>query len=140
MHRNLRLFLILPLLLTFTFLGCDSDPSTTNPPDGGDAMLRFGGSFEGGEVVLERIVADTPNGPVEIDLLARGEDRYDFSGAAGFGGLDPWGRIREVRVSVPIRYVANRRWTVFAKGESDLARLPAMAETIAALPATLEEA
>jgi outer membrane receptor protein involved in Fe transport len=43
-----------------------------------------------------------------------GEDRYDFSGVAGLGGLDPWGRIRELRVSVPIRYVANRHWTLFA--------------------------
>jgi len=29
-------------------------------------------------------------------------------------------------------------WTVFSKGEADLSRLPDMAETIAALPATLE--
>ena len=48
------------------------------------------------------------------DRIIVGEDRYDFSGAVGFGGLDPWGRIREVRVSAPIRYVANQHWTVFA--------------------------
>jgi outer membrane receptor protein involved in Fe transport len=46
--------------------------------------------------------------------LGYGEDRYDFSGAAGFGGLDPWDRIREFRVSAPIRYAANQRWTVYA--------------------------
>jgi acetylglutamate kinase len=36
--------------------------------------------------------------------------------------------------------IKKGRWTVFAKGESDLSRLPAMAKTIAALPPTLEEA
>ena len=43
-----------------------------------------------------------------------GEDRYDFSGTSGFGALAPWQRIREVRVSLPIRYFASREWTLFA--------------------------
>jgi hypothetical protein len=39
---------------------------------------------------------------------------YGFSGSSGFGGLDPWNRIHDFRVSAPIQYFANERWTVFA--------------------------
>lgn len=46
--------------------------------------------------------------------LGYGEDHYDFSGSSGFGGLDPWDRIREVRISVPLQYFANDNWTVYA--------------------------
>lgn len=35
--------------------------------------------------------------------------------------------------------IKQGRWTVFAKGEPDMSRMPAMAATIAALPPTLEE-
>jgi outer membrane receptor protein involved in Fe transport len=35
-------------------------------------------------------------------------------GSSGFGGLDPWNRIREFRVDVPIQYFTDNRWTVFA--------------------------
>lgn len=43
-----------------------------------------------------------------------GEDRYDFSGTAGFAALVPWKNIRETRISVPIRYFASSDWTLFA--------------------------
>ncbi len=46
--------------------------------------------------------------------LGYGEDHYDFSGSSGFGGLDPWNRIREFRISVPLQYFANEHWTVYA--------------------------
>ena len=46
--------------------------------------------------------------------LGYGEDHYDFSGASGFGGLDPWSRVREVRVGVPVQYFANDQWVVYA--------------------------
>lgn len=45
--------------------------------------------------------------------LGYGEDDYDFSGSAGFGGLDPWGRVRDLRVSAPIQYVLNDAWTLY---------------------------
>ncbi|MCG6965663.1 MAG: TonB-dependent receptor [Chromatiaceae bacterium] len=45
--------------------------------------------------------------------LGYGEDRYDFSGSAGFGGLDPWGRIRDLRVSAPVQYALNDAWTLY---------------------------
>jgi outer membrane receptor protein involved in Fe transport len=46
--------------------------------------------------------------------LGYGEDHYDFSGSSGFGGLDPWDRIRELRISFPLQYFANEHWTVYA--------------------------
>jgi outer membrane receptor protein involved in Fe transport len=45
--------------------------------------------------------------------LGYGEDRYDFSGASGFGGLDPWGTAREFRISVPVRYFTANDWSFF---------------------------
>lgn len=42
-----------------------------------------------------------------------GADHYDFSGASGFGGLDPWEVVHEFRMSVPLRYVASDRWRFF---------------------------
>jgi outer membrane receptor protein involved in Fe transport len=45
--------------------------------------------------------------------LGYGEDDYDFSGSTGFGGLDPWGRIRDLRVSAPIQYALNDGWTLY---------------------------
>lgn len=80
-----------------------------------DASLASGGGMSVGRWFASAGPSRAFDGGWVAGLtLGYGEDRYDFSGAAGFGGLDPWGRIREVRVSVPIRYVANRRWTVFA--------------------------
>ena len=46
--------------------------------------------------------------------LGYGEDHYDFSGYSGFGGLDPWDRIREFRIGVPLQYFVNEHWTVYA--------------------------
>jgi len=43
--------------------------------------------------------------------LEYGEDRYKFSGNSGFGGMDPWGTIRNIKVSVPIRYRKDNNWT-----------------------------
>lgn len=42
-----------------------------------------------------------------------GEDDYDFSGSAGFGGSDPWGRVRELRLSAFMQYAFDDRWTLF---------------------------
>ncbi len=43
--------------------------------------------------------------------LGYGENRYGFSGSSGFGGIDPWSKIRGFRVSVPIRYRADDKWS-----------------------------
>jgi len=46
--------------------------------------------------------------------LGYGETDYSFTGSTGFGGLDPWDRVRNLRVSVPIQYFANDSWTLYA--------------------------
>ena len=46
--------------------------------------------------------------------LGYGETKYDFSGNSGFGGLDPWDRIQDLRISAPIQYFANKNWTIYA--------------------------
>jgi len=45
--------------------------------------------------------------------LEYAEDRYKFSGATGFGGLDPWSNIRRLSIGVPVRYRADDNWTLF---------------------------
>jgi outer membrane receptor protein involved in Fe transport len=42
-----------------------------------------------------------------------GADHYNFSGAGGFGGLDPWDTVHEFRISMPLRYVARDDWSFF---------------------------
>ena len=45
--------------------------------------------------------------------LSYSENRYRFSGNTVFGGLDPWGKVREARVAVPLRYRHNDTWTFY---------------------------
>lgn len=42
-----------------------------------------------------------------------GVDDYEFSGAEGFGGLNPWDVTHEFRISAPLRYVASDDWRFF---------------------------
>ena len=39
--------------------------------------------------------------------IGGGETYYGFSGATGFGGGDPWDTIRDMRISLPIRFAAS---------------------------------
>jgi hypothetical protein len=45
--------------------------------------------------------------------LSYGEDQYQFSGNTGFGGLNPWGTIREARIAFPLRYRRSDTWTFY---------------------------
>jgi hypothetical protein len=45
--------------------------------------------------------------------LGYGESRYGFSGG-GFGGSEPWGTIREMRLSLPLSYRPEGNWSYFA--------------------------
>ena len=75
---------------------------------------------DGGDVGIDRFFAGAAGAQVYGGVwrigasLGYGEDHYDFSGASGFGGLDPWGEIRELRVGVPVQYFANEDWTFYA--------------------------
>jgi len=56
-----------------------------------------------------------------------GEDRYRFSGTAG--SFSPWENIRTLQFGLPLRYMANNKWTLFglpilrysAESDADLA-------------------
>ncbi len=43
--------------------------------------------------------------------IGGGQDNYDFSGATGIGGLDPWSRIRNLGISAPLRYQPGGSWS-----------------------------
>lgn len=74
----------------------------------------------GGDVSVDRLSASAGGARVFGGRwriggsVAYGEDRYDFSGNSGFGGLDPWRKIRELRISLPVQYFADEDWTYFA--------------------------
>jgi len=75
---------------------------------------------KGGDVSVNRAFASLGVGRQVTERLrigidfGYGEDSYDFSGTTGFGALDPWGDIREMRISLPVRYFASREWMLFA--------------------------
>ncbi|MFZ0256829.1 MAG: hypothetical protein WAN46_14565 [Gammaproteobacteria bacterium] len=85
------------------------------------AVYQFGASLDaGGDMSVTRVFVSGGTARVFAGrwrvgaALGYGEEDYGFSGSSGFGGLDPWNRIREFSVSAPMQYFANERWTVFA--------------------------
>jgi len=95
-----------------------SEPSNWRlAADGGvvkqfESALDTGGDFDVDRYFLRlsatRNYGDAWNAGIS---LGYGENRYGFSGSSGFGGVDPWDRIREFRVSIPIRYRADNNWS-----------------------------
>lgn len=43
--------------------------------------------------------------------IGAGQDNYDFSGTTSIGGLDPWSRVRNLRISAPLRYQPGGSWS-----------------------------
>lgn len=85
------------------------------------AVYQFESSLDaGGDMSVVRVFASGGTARVFAERwrlgasVGYGEEDYGFSGSSGFGGLDPWNRIREFRVEIPMQYVANERWSVFA--------------------------
>lgn len=85
------------------------------------AVYQIGASLDaGGDMSVTRVFVDAGTARVFAGrwrvgtALGYGMADYGFSGSSGFGGLDPWNRIHELRVSAPMQYFANERWTVFA--------------------------
>jgi hypothetical protein len=80
-----------------------------------ESSLDSGGDVSVGRYFASVGAARVVDGRWRVGVsLEYGEDRYDFSGTAGFGGLDPWGDIRELRVSLPVQYFADENWTLYA--------------------------
>lgn len=122
---------LLTLLGLLFFLGTNPLPARAQPgsgPDGswrwlfqGAAVKQFGSGLDsGGDLEVERYFI---SGGATRQLASRwrlgvelgyGEDRYAFSGHGVFGAQSPWGTARELRLSLPMRYVADDRWTLLA--------------------------
>jgi hypothetical protein len=108
------------LLSTNTLAQPASDPRSSDWQVSlvGGAVKQFetsidsGGDFEIDNFFVRasasRNFANAWNAGITVDY---GEDRYKFSGNSGFGGLDPWSTVRNIRVSLPIRYRTDSNWT-----------------------------
>jgi hypothetical protein len=92
-----------------------------------DSDLDAGGDFRVDRFVIQSGISYTmgPRRRVTFSVGA-GSDWYDFSGGTGFGG-EPWGRIDQLRLSVPVTWAVDEQWTLFAiptlrySGESGVA-------------------
>ena len=77
-----------------------------------DASIDSGGDFDMDRQFLRlsatRNIGKAWNAGVSLGYA---ENRYAFTGSAGFGGLDPWGKIRQLRLGVPVRYRADSQWS-----------------------------
>ena len=119
----------LPLVLVHLLASVSPSWAAGPPPgarDGWSWTLQAAGVSQldtdmdkGGEVGVDRYfvslsLARQLSSSLRVGAeLGYGEARYDFSGV-GFGGADPWGTVREVRLSLPLRYAATDRWSLFA--------------------------
>ncbi len=80
-----------------------------------EASLDSGGDMSAGRYFISAGVGRMFYGRWRIGAsLGFGETNYDFSGDSGFGGLDPWDRVRDLRISMPMQYFVDERWTVYA--------------------------
>jgi hypothetical protein len=79
-----------------------------------DSDLDAGGNLEVDRFSLQTGVSHTlaPRRRVSISV-GGGSDRYDFSGGLGLAG-EPWGRIDQLRFSVPVTWAFDEHWTLFA--------------------------
>lgn len=79
-----------------------------------DASLDEGGGFEVNRFAV-RAGARYQLEPRRSIGLSLGYDRhhYHFSGRSGFGGADPWDAVNTIRVSAPVQWEFNDRWTGF---------------------------
>ncbi len=80
-----------------------------------ESSLDTGGDFEADRYFLRlglsRRLGNAWNAGIAVGY---GEADYEFSGPGGFAGMDPWGKVRELRVSAPLRYRADNDWSFIA--------------------------
>ncbi len=78
------------------------------------AGMDSGGDFDVGRWFIQPSVGYAWDRRTSISLsVGGGETYYGFSGGAGLGGGDPWGTIRDLRLSVPIRFSPMDEMDVF---------------------------
>lgn len=99
----------------------------SGPPEGrgplgfqvrGGAVHQFDSGLDGGgEVSVNRWFVEPGaqydlGGAASVGLsLGYGESAYDFGPGTAFGGGDPWGTARDLRLSLPVRIKAGERLT-----------------------------
>jgi len=112
-----------PVLAAFSLLCIATTATAAETPDwrlavDGGAVKQFetsvdsGGDFDVDRYFLRfsanRNIGEAWSAGIS---LGYGESRYRFSGSPVFDGDDPWGRIRDYRISLPIRYRADNNWS-----------------------------
>jgi opacity protein-like surface antigen len=69
------------------------------------ADMDSGGDFDVARWFVQPSVGYAWNRRTSVSLsVGGGESYYGFSGSAGLGGGDPWGTIRDLRLSLPVRF------------------------------------
>jgi hypothetical protein len=86
----------------------------------GGAVHQFKTDIDdGGEFSINRLfiqpgvrflVNPTTSASISVGF---GHNNYDFSGGDGFAGLRPWGTANTWRLSTPVRWTPDDKWTVF---------------------------
>lgn len=128
MTRYLSIF-ILPCPLLVQHMAVAAEDGKTSPMDGDDLRwnVQAGAVYQpetsldsGGDVSVARFFLSA-GGTKRVAGRWRlganvgyGEDHYDFSGASGFGGINPWDSVRELQIGAPVQYFANDRWVFYA--------------------------
>jgi len=73
-----------------------------------------GGEFSVDRFFVQGGVTYSPQIRRSVSLaLGYGYDGYDFSGSGGFGALQPWSSINSYRLSTPVRWGFDDKWTLF---------------------------
>lgn len=74
--------------------------------------IDTGGKFSADRFFVEAGVSKFFDGGFGAGIsVGGGQDKYDFSGSSGIGGLDPWSKIRNYRISVPLRFRPKGSWS-----------------------------
>ena len=73
-----------------------------------------GGEFSVDRFFVQGGVTYSPQIRRSVSLaLGYGYDGYDFSGSNGFVALQPWSHINSYRISMPVLWGLDEKWTLF---------------------------
>ena len=128
-------FILLPVLCLVCIIAFSETVQARNPKSGlnmpygntgWSAFLRGGYLHQfktdidnGGDFSVDRFfvqggVRYSPQMRRSVSLaIGYGYDGYDFSGSGSFGALQPWSNINSFRISTPVRWGFDDKWTLF---------------------------
>lgn len=79
-----------------------------------ESDLDDGGDFDVDRIFVQGGVSYSMGPRRRVSLaVGFGRDHYDFSGSEGIAALAPWERINQLRLSAPVFWAVDERWTVF---------------------------